>query len=132
VANPLQNAATDLTKDTMKKHDKKRTHRNICQKSEAETATDQSQAAETSAPKNAVELLKADHRKVEGPIQHSKLRQTTPASKNCAADCTELMVHTKLEEELFIPRAARRTWRATSSMKRRSNTTAPQCSSPSY
>lgn len=54
------------------------------------------------AKKNAVEMLKADHRKVEElfeKYEKSRGKKAEIAKKICL----ELMVHTMLEEEIFYP-----------------------------
>jgi len=53
---------------------------------------------------DAIALLKADHRKVEGLFeQFEKARD--PSRKQAIANqiCTELKVHTMIEEEIFYP-----------------------------
>ncbi len=57
----------------------------------------------TSAP-DAIALLKADHRKVEGLFED--FEKATASAKKAALVrqiCTELTVHTKIEEEIFYP-----------------------------
>ena len=57
----------------------------------------------TSAP-DAIALLKADHRKVEGLFED--FEKATASAKKAALvrqTCTELTVHTKIEEEIFYP-----------------------------
>lgn len=57
----------------------------------------------TSAP-DAIALLKADHRKVEGLFEDFE-KATSPTKKAALAKqiCTELTVHAKIEEEIFYP-----------------------------
>ncbi|RYG00004.1 MAG: hemerythrin domain-containing protein [Caulobacteraceae bacterium] len=57
----------------------------------------------TSAP-DAIALLKADHRKVEGLFED--FEKATASAKKAALVrqiCTELTVHTKIEEDIFYP-----------------------------
>lgn len=53
---------------------------------------------------DAIALLKADHRKVEGAFESFE-KATDKARKKSLADqiCMELTVHTKIEEEIFYP-----------------------------
>ncbi len=54
--------------------------------------------------RDAIALLKADHRKVEGLFDEFE-KAKTPAQKAKIARqvCIELIVHTTIEEELFYP-----------------------------
>ena len=53
---------------------------------------------------DAVSLLKADHRKVEGYFdQFESLEDATRKQKLVHQICLELIIHTKLEEEIFYP-----------------------------
>jgi hemerythrin superfamily protein len=57
-----------------------------------------------STDENAVTLLTADHRKVEQLFeQYQSTAATEQKSQLAAQICTELTVHTQLEEELFYP-----------------------------
>lgn len=57
----------------------------------------------TSAP-DAIALLKADHRKVEGLFEDfEKASNSTKKAALVRQICTELTVHTKIEEEIFYP-----------------------------
>lgn len=57
----------------------------------------------TSAP-DAIALLKADHRKVEGLFEEfEKARASTRKATLVRQICTELTVHTMIEEEVFYP-----------------------------
>lgn len=56
----------------------------------------------TKAKMNAVELLKADHRKVEDLFEQYKKARGRKA-EIAKQICFELTVHTMLEEELFYP-----------------------------
>ena len=53
---------------------------------------------------DAVAMLKADHRKVEGLFEAFE-KARTPARKKALATqiCTELTVHATIEEEIFYP-----------------------------
>ncbi|MDB5487295.1 MAG: hypothetical protein JWQ58_1010 [Reyranella sp.] len=54
--------------------------------------------------KNAVALLKADHRKVEELFESFEKAHATERKKALVQEiCTELMVHTTIEEEIFYP-----------------------------
>lgn len=53
---------------------------------------------------DAIALLKADHRKVEGLFeQYEGTKSTAQKQKLCHQICTELKIHTTLEEEIFYP-----------------------------
>ena len=54
-------------------------------------------------PMDAVALLKADHRKVEGLFR--KAQKATGKTKQSLVEeiCNELIIHTMLEEEIFYP-----------------------------
>lgn len=53
---------------------------------------------------NAIALLKADHRKVEGLFkQFEKAKDTSVKQKLAQEICTELTVHATIEEEIFYP-----------------------------
>ncbi|ATE66595.1 hemerythrin domain-containing protein [Rhizorhabdus dicambivorans] len=53
---------------------------------------------------DAIALLKADHRKVEGLFeQFEKARGDATKQKLCHQICIELKIHTLLEEEIFYP-----------------------------
>lgn len=53
---------------------------------------------------DAVALLKADHRKVEGLFaQFEKARDRSRKQELAQEICTELSVHTMIEEEIFYP-----------------------------
>ena len=55
-------------------------------------------------PTDAVGLLKADHRKVEGLFaQYEKARDTDRKRALAEEICTELTVHAQIEEEIFYP-----------------------------
>lgn len=59
------------------------------------------------AQQDAVALLKADHRKVEGLFeQYEKARSTDRKLALAKEICTELTVHTIIEEEIFYPACA--------------------------
>ena len=53
---------------------------------------------------DAIALLKADHRKVEGLFDKFEKAKDTAIKKSLAQQiCTELSVHTAIEEEIFYP-----------------------------
>ena len=64
----------------------------------------QSEQKPASNGTDAVALLKADHRKVEQLFQQYDAASSNEEKTKLAKQiCTELIVHTKLEEELFYP-----------------------------
>jgi hypothetical protein len=53
---------------------------------------------------DAIALLKADHRKVEELFEKYESAKSASAKKSLAQEiCTELCVHTMIEEEIFYP-----------------------------
>jgi hypothetical protein len=53
---------------------------------------------------NAVELLKADHRKVEDLFSKFEAARSDDAKQDIVGQiCTELIVHSSIEEEIFYP-----------------------------
>jgi hemerythrin superfamily protein len=57
-------------------------------------------------PKDAVTMLKADHKKVSGLFaEFEKARASTRKKALVSQICSELTVHTQLEEEIFYPAA---------------------------
>ncbi|GAB2177186.1 hemerythrin domain-containing protein [Dongia sp. agr-C8] len=56
-----------------------------------------------SAGQDAVALLKADHRKVEGLFKKAEKAQGGAKEKLVEQICNELIIHTMLEEEIFYP-----------------------------
>lgn len=62
------------------------------------------------APKDAIALLKADHREVEGWFgDYEDLTGDAEKSALAAKICTALKVHTRIEEEIFYPAARQAT-----------------------
>jgi hemerythrin superfamily protein len=58
----------------------------------------------SSAPKDAVALLKADHRQVEEWFEQFEKSRSDSKKKDLATKiCTALTVHTQIEEEIFYP-----------------------------
>jgi hypothetical protein len=58
----------------------------------------------TKAPKDAIALLKADHREVEGWFaEFEKARTESRKAELASKICTALKVHTQIEEEIFYP-----------------------------
>lgn len=56
------------------------------------------------APSDAIALLKADHRKVEDLFAKFKAARGAEKKQRLVTDiCTELTVHTIIEEEIFYP-----------------------------
>ena len=63
-----------------------------------------SSKAQASAHQDAVALLKADHRKVEGLFEtFEKARGAERKAALVKEICTELKIHTTIEEEVFYP-----------------------------
>jgi hypothetical protein len=55
-------------------------------------------------PTDAIELLKADHRKVESLFEEfDEARRSDRKAAIVAQICTELKIHTMIEEEIFYP-----------------------------
>lgn len=53
---------------------------------------------------DAIALLKADHRKVEGLFEQFEKTQVANRKQSLAHEiCTELKIHTTIEEEIFYP-----------------------------
>lgn len=53
---------------------------------------------------DAIELLKADHREVEGWFEDFETTESAPKKKKLAAQiCKALRVHTQIEAEIFYP-----------------------------
>ena len=53
---------------------------------------------------DAIALLKADHREVEGWFEEFENTESAPKKRKLAADiCKALHVHTQIEEEIFYP-----------------------------
>ena len=62
------------------------------------------QAAGIKEPQNAIVLLKADHRDVEGLFKSFKNAKSTAEKQSLAKTiCTALKLHTRIEEEIFYP-----------------------------
>ncbi|HTK34151.1 MAG TPA: hemerythrin domain-containing protein [Caulobacteraceae bacterium] len=58
-------------------------------------------------PTSAIELLKADHRKVESLFAEFETAQDPRKQEIIRTACTELTVHTLIEEEIFYPACRR-------------------------
>ena len=60
--------------------------------------------AKKTAPKDAIAMLKADHKKVSGLFaDFEKARAATTKKKLVSTICMELSVHAQVEEEVFYP-----------------------------
>jgi hypothetical protein len=59
------------------------------------------------AGQDAVALLKADHRKVEGLFKKAEKAQGGAKEKLVEQICNELIIHTMIEEEIFYPACRR-------------------------
>ena len=58
----------------------------------------------TVTPRDAISLLKADHRKVEELFAKFKAAKGSDKKQRLVAEiCTELTIHTMIEEEIFYP-----------------------------
>ena len=67
-------------------------------------AQSKSKSAKRDAPKDAIALLKADHRQVEEWFeQFEKARDDDRKQKLATQICKALRVHTTIEEEIFYP-----------------------------
>jgi len=55
------------------------------------------------AQQDAIAMLKADHRKVEGLFKKSEKASGSAKEKLVEQICSELIIHTALEEEIFYP-----------------------------
>ncbi len=61
-------------------------------------------AARKAPPADAIAMLKADHRKVEGMFEkYEKLSGGAQKARLAHEICKELIVHTELEEQIFYP-----------------------------
>ena len=70
----------------------------------AHTTVHDDEATRPAARQDAVALLKADHRKVEGLFEaFEKARGAARKAELVKQICTELKVHTAIEEEIFYP-----------------------------
>lgn len=59
----------------------------------------------TDGAMDAISLLKADHEKVSGLFEKFERSRTTARKRELVAQiCTELTVHTQIEEEIFYPK----------------------------
>ena len=70
----------------------------------ASKATKPEKAAPSVEPIDAITLLKADHRVVDGLFEEfDKARRSDTKSRLVAEICNELKIHTIIEEEIFYP-----------------------------
>jgi len=71
----------------------------------AKTATAKKKTAPArKAPQDAIAMLKADHKKVSALFADFEKTRSAARKKSIVAQiCSELTVHTKLEEEIFYP-----------------------------
>lgn len=68
------------------------------------TTTKTSPTPKAAAPKDAIELLRADHKAVSGLFaDYEKTRSAAKKKELVAEICSELSVHTQIEEEIFYP-----------------------------
>lgn len=74
-------------------------------RSESKKSSSKTAATQTGS-QDAVALLKADHRRVEELFSEFEEATRSDRKSRLASEiCTELKVHTELEEQLFYPRA---------------------------
>lgn len=60
--------------------------------------------ARAAPPKDAIAMLKADHRKVEGLFEKFESAKDSRRKQELAEQiCKELIVHTRIEEDVFYP-----------------------------
>lgn len=70
----------------------------------ARSASKKKKASSRQSPQDAIGLLKAEHRQVEGWFEDfAKARRDTRKLDLAAKICEALTVHTQIEEELFYP-----------------------------
>ncbi len=103
MANAYRSATTEPESTTMATTLQTKSHK---AKEKKKSPANSAQVATTPPAKDAIALLKADHREVEGWFDAfedatSKSEKATLASKICAA----LTVHAQIEEEIFYPAA---------------------------
>ena len=68
------------------------------------TTTKKTTARKTAQPQDAIAMLKADHKKVSALFADFEKTRSAGRKKTIVAQiCTELTVHTTLEEEIFYP-----------------------------
>lgn len=68
------------------------------------TVTNTSATSKTPATKDAIALLRADHKEVSDLFaDYEKTRSNTKKKALVAKICSELSVHTQIEEEIFYP-----------------------------
>jgi hypothetical protein len=72
-------------------------------KSPKKSAKKSSRSTGRRAGQDAVALLKADHRKVEGLFKKAEKAKGSAKEKLVEQICNELIIHTMLEEEIFYP-----------------------------
>ncbi len=77
------------------------------QSSPARTSTSsRTRGRRRSVPQDAIQLLRADHRKVQGLFdQFEKARGEDRKAELAQEICAELKVHAQIEEEIFYPAA---------------------------
>jgi hypothetical protein len=70
----------------------------------ANTPSKSKSASAKNAPADAIELLKADHREAEAMFAKFESARTGPSKRKIAEEvCQALIVHTRIEEEIFYP-----------------------------
>ncbi|MFK0665880.1 hemerythrin domain-containing protein [Aeromonas salmonicida] len=68
------------------------------------TVTNNSATSKSAATKDAIALLRADHKEVSDLFaDYEKTRSNTKKKELVAKICSELSVHTQIEEEIFYP-----------------------------
>ena len=92
---------------------------------EPKSTADPKKGASTTPDADPTEILKSDHRKVEQLFSSfEKAADAEQKSELAAQICTELMVHTLIEEEIFYPEC--RVWSKGCSRKLRSSMMVPK------
>ena len=77
-------------------------------------------------PQDGLQLLASDHRKVEDLFARFEKASGAAKEKIVKEICTELKIHSQIEEEIYYPEIAAR-WRRTRSTRPMSSMTAPSC-----
>ncbi len=93
----------------------------------ARKSTARGRAAQSGRERDAISLLKADHRQVEAWFEEfKKARSEERKSELADSICNALKVHTQIEEEIFYPPSLKARETRTSTMRPRWNTREPR------
>ncbi len=91
----------------------------------ATQSTTSAKKSRAKAKPDAIALLKADHREVEGWFEQFEKARSEKKKQDLADKiCTALKVHTQIEEEISIRRSSKPPAIRTSTTKRKSSTPA--------